>query len=1427
VKDKDIKSGDEDITMAAQGLPVFPPYKVSSDGASWKKWFAKFENMLRALDVTTDARKKAMLLHYVGEETYDIYDSFTNEQKGVGAVDGDNRPNEYAVATKSLTDYFTPKKNTTYEVFKFRQATQNPGENIDSFCTRLRTLASTCEFHNAETEILSQILQGCTSSRLRRKSLKDGYNLKQVIDEARAIELSESRAAEMENRVSAVRHKQARRGGGFSGGSVTAANSSSQNDASGNNASHQDSGGRGQNLNRQNSAGARSSGGRSGTSSMHQKGFQRGGSSHHHGNKNICRNCGGYFPHTTLCPAKGKECRACRKVGHFAKVCRSKNSLRLTLHDCEDQDRPSEENDSSDDSDHADEHVVFTVGTSKTPTVTLHIDDRPLTFIVDTGATLNILDYSSYQSLCRKPKLLSPCPVIYAYGSQTPLPVVGYFAAEISHKKKTVSTNFYVIKHDADRTHSNLLSGHTAEKLHIIQFALSSSTKLSSIIDSYPTLFDGKDGKISDIVVKLHINELVQPVTQRHRRIPYHVRKDVEAELERLERLDIIEHTHGPTPWISPIVVVPKKEGVRVCIDMREANKAIKREKHPMPTIDDLISDLNGSVVFSKLDLTGAYHQLELDEASRYITTFTTHVGLRRYKRLLFGVNAASEIFQNAISQMLNDIPGVRNLSDDIIIFGKTQQDHDRSLKRTLQRLEERGAKLNKDKVQISVSELTFFGHVFSASGVKPDPKKIDTIVKSAAPTNVGELRSFLGMTQYVARFIPNYASRTEPLRKLTTKDATWRWTRKEQESFENIKEALTSTQVMAYFDPNKPTEVHVDASPVGLGAILTQNNRVISYASRALTDTEQRYSQTEREMLAVVFGVEHFHLYLFGSSFTMITDHKPLLGIIKSQKPATARIDRLRLRLMPYEMKLQYQPGRDDLNPADYLSRHPRRPTKHDNASEAYINYVTKNAVPKSMTLEEVQTATQRDKTMKKLMKAIETGKWTNDLTEFSRFKDELSVCKGVILRDHRLIIPEFLRKKVVEISHSSHQGIVKTKQFIREKVWFPGIDKMVEQTVKSCTPCQASIPTSPPREPLIMTDLPSGPWLEVAVDFAGPFPSGDYLLVVVDEYSRFPEVDVVSSTSARTVIPHLDSIFARHGIPAIVKTDNGPPFNGNEFREFADELGFHHRKITPLWPEANGEAERFMATLNKFVKTSQAENVNWKTQLSLFLRQYRATPHSSTKISPFEALTGRKMRSGLPEAPQTPHPHASLHSKMIHNDQISKQKMKTHADVKRHTVPSDLAPGDTVLVKQPKTNKLTPPFCPKPYTIMDKKGSMVTAKRGSHRIVRNSSYFRRIPTPASDVEEEEEEEEEEQTFTPCSQSVPAAQHQQSTSWSMSPQKTAPERRPQAPMTPASPIPMATSPARSAVQSSPVAQRPVRARKMPSYLKDYVTKSC
>ncbi|XP_015747378.1 PREDICTED: uncharacterized protein K02A2.6-like [Acropora digitifera] len=414
----------------------------------------------------------------------------------------------------------------------------------------------------------------------------------------------------------------------------------------------------------------------------------------------------------------------------------------------------------------------------------------------------------------------------------------------------------------------------------------------------------------------------------------------------------------------------------------------------------------------------------------------------------------------------------------------------------------------------------------------------------------------------------------------------------------------------MKYFNRSFRTELIVDASPVRQGEVLTQvtahgGTNIIAYASRSLTDRESRYRQTEREALAVVWGIEHFHLYLYGSSFKVIADHKPSETIFNNPTcKATARLERLQLRLQPCKTKIIYKPGAD--NPADYMTRHtdPKQSQNFSHLSrvDAYINFVTTYVVPPAVTLQEVKDATAADETLQNLARVITNQRWHEvgkDVSQYQQIKLELSISNGVILRGTRIVVPEKLQSQMVMLAHSGHQGIVKTKRFLRESVWFPGIDKKVEELVKGCVPCQATNhDPKPASESLQMSPLPQGPSQELSMDFCGPFPNGDYLLVVTDDFSWFPEVEILRSTSAKAVIPHLDSILARQGIAELVRIDNGPPFNSESFQIFAIQLGFKHRRITPVWPRANGEAERFMKTLEKAVRTIVIQGKNWRQE-------------------------------------------------------------------------------------------------------------------------------------------------------------------------------------------------------------------------------------
>ena len=354
---------------------------------------------------------------------------------------------------------------------------------------------------------------------------------------------------------------------------------------------------------------------------------------------------------------------------------------------------------------------------------------------------------------------------------------------------------------------------------------LETSSPLANVVQEFPSVFSGF-GKLKNVEINFNINKDVKPVSQHLRRMPFHVRKKVERKIEELINLDIIEEVTEATPWVSPVQAVPKGEDVRICVDMRQANRAIDRTHYPVPTLEELLEEFNGHTVFSKLDLLHGYHQIPLNKESRKITTFITHTGLYRYKRLVQGASGALEAYQYQIGLLFSSHPGIANISDNILIGGKDQKEHDINLRKCLKILEENGLTVNKKKCEISVSQITFFGHTISSEGIHPEIGKVEAIKKFPVPNCRKEISSFLGMINYLARFISGLSAETEKLRKLLRPDTPWVWGKEQEDAFKTLKDLVSSDLVVAHFDIELETFLIVDAGPVGLGAILVQKQK-------------------------------------------------------------------------------------------------------------------------------------------------------------------------------------------------------------------------------------------------------------------------------------------------------------------------------------------------------------------------------------------------------------------------------------------------------------------------------------------------------------------------------------------------------------------------------------------------------------------------
>ena len=347
--------------------------------------------------------------------------------------------------------------------------------------------------------------------------------------------------------------------------------------------------------------------------------------------------------------------------------------------------------------------------------------------------------------------------------------------------------------------------------------------------------------------MKPNVATSVKLVAQPVRRIPFGVREKVEKKVDELLACGIIEEVpEGPASWVSPLVVVPKPDSVvRICVDMRSANQAIIRERQPIPTVEEVLQDLNGSTIFNRVDLKWGFHQTLLAGESRHVTTFVTRRGLYRYTRLMFGVTSAPEKYQQIIRDVLRGCEGIINIADDLVIHANSVEQHDERLFVVLNWSKEVGLALNGGKIKcdLRLPRLTFFGHQVTQNGVEQN---------ADPPQNASEARSFLGLAQFVSKFIPDLCTVAEPIQRLTHKNVEFKWQSEQQAAFDKLKELVTSTSALAYFDVNSKTSIVADASPVGLGAVLIQLQgvewRVIDYASRGLTDVERRYSQTERE---------------------------------------------------------------------------------------------------------------------------------------------------------------------------------------------------------------------------------------------------------------------------------------------------------------------------------------------------------------------------------------------------------------------------------------------------------------------------------------------------------------------------------------------------------------------------------------------------
>ncbi|UYV62865.1 K02A2.6-like [Cordylochernes scorpioides] len=690
-----------------------------------------------------------------------------------------------------------------------------------------------------------------------------------------------------------------------------------------------------------------------------------------------CQRCGKSH-RAKNCPAWGRRCSKCKKMNHFAAFCKS-SAIRSLNDETEETVWSIHE-----------AKVVHTLEWKKS----IIVNGKEICFKLDSGAEVNVLPYTFTRQM-NGLEIFQTNRKLTSYTGHE-IKIKGIATLNCKTKNKTESLEFFI----ADGYYQPILGIEAIEKLSLIKkcdaVQIQQNNSAKDILNRHKNIFEGI-GRLP-IEHKIRLKENATPVIAPSRKIPFSIREKVKAELERMEKLDIIEKVEEPSEWTHPIVVVQKPSGdVRICMDPRELNKYVQRERYILPTVETMFSELKGATVFSVFDASSAFWQVPLDKESTNLCTIATPFGRFRFKRLPYGLNSASEVFQRCINNILSGLQGTACYMDDILIYGNTMEEHNRNLETVLRRLEENNVKLNAKKQQIAVDKVNFLGHIISRDGIAIQASRAEAIQKLKRPENKTEVQRFLGMVTYLGKFIPNLSDKTAPLRKLISNKSEWKFGGEENDCFEKLKNMVSNAPILTFFDPTKPITISSDASQYGIGTVLMQGGQAIEYASFSLNATQRKYAQIEKELLAIVFGCERFQYYIWGNDVIVETDHKPLLSIVKKPlEKLSPRLQRMVLRLMRFQISLKFTPGKN-MFVADHLSRDPLK----DEVDTSYLEGQTESVHMLLVTTDEkirrLQKETHEDHTLIQLIEYAKNGwpkyktKVCDEAKPYWQFQDEI----------------------------------------------------------------------------------------------------------------------------------------------------------------------------------------------------------------------------------------------------------------------------------------------------------------------------------------------------------------------------------------------------------------------------------------------------
>jgi len=776
--------------------------------------------------------------------------------------------------------------------------------------------------------------------------------------------------------------------------------------------------------------------------------------------------------------------------------------------------------------------------------------------------------------------------------------------------------------------------------------------------------------KMSGPPMRIHLQPGATPFAiHTPRPIPFAYRDQVKEELDSLVQQGIISPVGDkPSEWCHPMVLVPKPgNGVRITVDLTRLNSQVSRPTHPSPTPADAIRTITPSAkFFTKADALHGYWQMDLAEEDRHLTTFITPHGRYYHCRGPMGFAATGDAYCLRGDLALQGITNCVKVVDDILLFDSDLPTHLRRVFQMLSRCRAHGITLNKDKFMVAATNVSFCGYNISPEGIAADPEKVAAIRDYPTPSNITDLRSFMGLVNQLADFSPEIAATAQPLRPLMSPKRSFTWTPDHDQAFGKVKAALLSPPVLAPFNPKLPVTLQTDASRLyGLGYALFQEHghgqlRLVQCGSRFLTDAESRYATIELEMLAASWAMGKCRLYLAGlQHFTLHTDHRPLIPILNHytlDAIENPRLQRLRVKMAPYVFTAVWRAGKTLCVP-DALSRAPVSHPTFDDEEECTMtaahvrSLVSTNAtstdgqatapiLDDDRTLQELRAVASQDQDYRRLLEYVTTGFPSNryslhaSILPYWKLRDSLYADGELVLHGPRIVVPATLRRRTLTHLHDSHRGVEATRRRARQTVYWPGIDSDIKSTVEACDSCQRLQP-SQQQEPYLCDDQPSRPFESVSADFFQV--AGKSFLVIADRLSGWPVVTPCGQdTTATKVMRMFCRYFREVGVPVRLRTDGGPPFTSEEFRRFTERWGVHHLVTSPHYPQSNGHAEAAVKSVKYLIlKTAPDGNIDCEA-FDRGLLELRNTPTPAGR-SPAQILYGHPLRTCVPAHPQS----------------------------------------------------------------------------------------------------------------------------------------------------------------------------------------------